>query len=99
MNLQPILDSLDEILHSIREAHKDDTLSAPTTSALDSLKKDMEAGANFEGSYFEKLAFSFCQANKINYKKLTQEEKYWLVKILQKSKLAKGGAPQRGKKR
>ena len=39
----------------------------------------------------------FCKQNQINYSKLTDNEKHWLVEICKKSNLLKGGASQRGK--
>ncbi|MEM5767696.1 MAG: transcriptional regulator, partial [Bacillota bacterium] len=35
----------------------------------------------------------------LKYSRLTEEEKRWLTRIAQKSELAKGPVPQRGKKR
>ena len=43
------------------------------------------------------LAF-ICKRLKLNYKKLSEEEKKWLKKIAQKSDLLKNPNPQRGRK-
>ena len=40
----------------------------------------------------------FCKQNQIIYSKLTDEEKLWLLKIMDKSKLMKRLVYQRGKK-
>ena len=39
----------------------------------------------------------FCKQNQIIYSKLTDEEKLWLLKIMNKSKLMKRLVSQRGK--
>ena len=43
------------------------------------------------------MAF-ICKRLKLNYKKLSEEEKKWLKKIVQKSDLLKNPKPQRGGK-
>lgn len=43
------------------------------------------------------MAF-FCKRHKLNYGKLSEEEKKWLKKIAQKSDLLKNPKPQRGRK-
>ncbi len=39
-----------------------------------------------------------CKRLKLNYKKLSEEERKWLKKIAQKSDLLKNPKPQRGRK-
>ena len=47
----------------------------------------------------EQAALAFiCKRLKLNYKKLSEEEKKWLKKIAQKSDLLKNPKPQRGRK-
>ena len=47
----------------------------------------------------EQAALAFiCKRLKLNYKKLSEEEKKWLKKIAQKSDLLKNPNPQRGRK-
>ena len=47
----------------------------------------------------EQAAMMFiCKRLKLNYKKLSEEEKKWLKKIAQKSDLLKNPKPQRGRK-
>ena len=51
------------------------------------------------GSGPEQVAVAFiCKRLKLNYKKLSEEEKKWLKKIAQKSELLKNPNPQRGRK-
>ena len=52
-----------------------------------------------EDSDPEQAAMAFiCKRLKLNYKKLSEEEKKWLKKIVQKSDLLKNPKPQRGGK-
>ncbi len=90
---------IDGILADIREAHKNRAESAPGTSVAEKLKADLEEVANFKGSQVEKWLVIFCKQTQINYNKLTEEEKQWLIRIAHKSKLLSGGVSQRGKKR
>lgn len=92
-------DDIDAIMADIREAHKTRSESAPDTPVVDELKRDLDEAASFKGSRLEQLIFLFCKQTKIRYNKLTEEEKQWLVRIAQKSELAKGGASQRGKRK
>ena len=55
--------------------------------------------ASFKGSRAEQLLMVFCKQTKLRYNKLTEEEKQWLTRIVQKSELAKSYMPQRGKKK
>ena len=56
-----------------------------------------------EGDYFssraEQLLMVFCKQTKLRYNKLTEEEKQWLLRIVQKSELAKSYLPQSGKRK
>ena len=52
-----------------------------------------------EDSDPEQAAMAFiCKRLKLNYKKLSEEEKKWLKRIAQKSDLLKNPNPQRGRK-
>ena len=52
-----------------------------------------------EDSDPEQAAMMFiCKRLKLNYKKLSEEEKKWLKRIAQKSDLLKNPNPQRGRK-
>ena len=63
----------------------------------------LQAAHAREGDYFssraEQLLMVFCKQTKLRYSKLTEEEKQWLTRIVQKSELAKSYLPQRGKRK
>lgn len=90
---------IDAIMEDIREAHRGRSDSAPENTIVDELKRDLEEVANFKGSRAEQLLMVFCKQTKLRYTKLTEEEKQWLTRIVQKSELAKSYVPQRGKKK
>ena len=81
-------------MEDIREAHRGRSESGPESSVIADLKKDLEDVANFKGSRAEAWLMMYCKQTN----RLTEEEKQWLMKIAQKSKLAKGHVSQRGKK-
>lgn len=83
----------------LRDAHRGRSDGAPKTTVAEELKKDLEEVANFEGSRVEQLLMIYCKQTKLRYNKLTEEEKQWLVRIMQKSELMKSHTPQRGKKK
>ena len=85
------LDDISAIIRDIREAHKNDSESAPLTTVADELRENLEAVENFKGSRQEKQVFLYCKQLGINYKNLSEEEFRWLIRILQKSK--KMGTP------
>ena len=58
----------------------------------------LEDVANFKGSRAEAWLMMYCKQTQTPYSKLSKEEKHSLIKIVQKSKLAKSHS-QRGKKR
>ena len=62
------------------------------------MKESLEEIQHFKGSKVEKTMLIFCKANGIIYSKLTDEEKIWLTKIIQKSNTAKSKISQRGKR-
>jgi hypothetical protein len=66
---------------------------------VDELKRDLEEVTSFKGSRAEQLLMVFCKQTKLCYSKLTEEEKQWLTRIVQKSELAKCYVPQRGKRK
>ena len=96
---QRVHDDIDGIIEDIKKAHRGRSESAPDTSVAAELKRDMDEVANFKGSRLEQLILLFCKQTKLRYNKLTEKEKQWLVRIAQKSELAKGYVPQRGKKK
>lgn len=49
----------------------------------------LEDVANFKGSRAEAWLMMYCKQTQPSYNKLSEEEKHWLMRIAQKSKLAK----------
>ena len=92
-------EDIDAIMEDIREAHRGRRESGPDHSVIAELKQDLEDVANFKGSRAEMWLMLYCKQTQTPYHKLTEEEKQWLMKIAQKSKIAKGHVSQRGKVR
>jgi KaiC/GvpD/RAD55 family RecA-like ATPase len=80
-------EDIDGIIRDIREAHKEDSTSAPDTAAVDEIKNSLEEAARFHGSDEEKRVVVFCRQLGIDYPKLTPEEFRVIIKVLRKSKL------------
>ena len=91
-------DDMESILRDLKQQHSGDKSSAPAESPLAGFRGYIEEIAQIQGSKAEKLMMLFCKQNQINYSKLTDNEKHWLVEICKKSNLLKGGASQRGKR-
>lgn len=82
----------------LREAHKEDFFSVPDDSPLKGFLETAEETASGESSS-EQVAMAFiCKQLRLNYGKLSEEEKKWLKRISEKSDLLKNPNPQRGKK-
>ena len=93
-----IQQDINKIALDLREAHKDDFFSVPEDNPLEDFLQTAEETAS-PGSDPEQAAMMFiCKRLKLNYKKLSEEEKKWLKKIAQKSDLLKNPNPQRGRK-
>lgn len=92
-------EDIDAIMEDIREAHRGRSESGPEHSAISDLKQDLEDVANFKGSRAEAWLMMYCKQTQTPYNKLSEEEKHWLMRIVQKSKLAKSHVSQRGKGR
>ena len=91
-------DDVESILRDLKQRHSKDASSASVESPLAEFKESLEEISQVKGSKVEKLMMLFCKQNQINYSKLTDNEKHWLVEICKKSNLLKGGASQRGKR-
>ena len=91
-------DDVESILRDLKQRHSGDKSSAPAESSLAGFREYIEEISQIQGSKVEKLMMLFCKQNQINYSKLTDNEKHWLVEICKKSNLLKGGASQRGKR-
>lgn len=85
----------DEIIRDIRAAHKFDSMSVPEMSVAENIKEDIEEVVNFKGSKMEKAVVFYCKQLGIDYRKLTEEDSQWLVRILEKSKLYRGNGRSR----
>ena len=93
-----IQQDINKIALDLREAHKNDFFSVPEDNPLEDFLQTAEEAAK-EDSDPEQAALAFiCKRLKLNYKKLSEEEKKWLKKIAQKSDLLKNPNPQRGRK-
>lgn len=88
-----------EIALSLREEHKDDFSSIPIDNPLEVAAEIMgkEAGDASESS--EAMLSFICKRLRLNYAKLTDEEKKWLTRIVNKSELLKIPFLRRGKKK
>ena len=93
-----IQQDINKIALDLRKAHKDDFFSVPEDNPLEDFLQTAEETAK-EDSDPEQASLAFiCKRLKLNYKKLSEEEKKWLKKIAQKSDLLKNPNPQRGRK-
>ena len=93
-----IQQDMDKIAHDLRKAHKDDFFSVPEDNPLEDFLQTAEETAGPDSDP-ERAALAFlCKRLKLNYGKLSQDEKKWLKRIVQKSDLLKNPNPQRGKK-
>lgn len=88
---------MDGILEDLRKAHIGRSDGAPKSTVAEELKRDLEEVVNFEGSHTEQLLLVFCKQTKPRYNKLSEEEKQWLIRIMQKSELVKSAISKRGK--
>ena len=96
-----IHDDMDAIVKDIREMHKgrnESALDDPNYDPITLMTKTLDELQQFKGSELEKRVFVFCKTNGIIYSKLTDEEKLWLTRIIQKSKKVQSAISQRGKR-
>ena len=93
-----VSNNVERILIDLKQHHSKDTSSASADSPVVAFKESLEEISQVKGGKVEKLMMLFCKQNQINYSKLTDNEKRWLVEICKKSNLLKGGASRRGKR-
>ena len=93
-----VSNNVERILIDLKQHHSKDTSSASADSPVVAFKESLEEISQVKGGKVEKLMMLFCKQNQINYSKLTDNEKRWLVEICKKSNLLKGGSSQRGKR-
>mgnify|MGYP000163482263 CR=1 FL=1 len=86
---------IDTTVTELRDKHSSDITSAPEQPVTADIKKQLKKVAEFEGSDVDKLLMIFCQQTHLNYSRLTEEEKAWLIKITNKSNLLRKGASRR----
>lgn len=84
-------EDIDRIIRDLRDKHRKDSTSAPEVPVAQQMKKDLDEVANFKGSRLEKQMILYCKQLQIDYRKLTEEEFRWFIRILKKSRLYKGG--------
>ena len=84
-----IHNDMDQIVRDIRERHKSDTVTAPEKTLAQQLKEDFEEVLQFQGSKLEQLIMLFCKQTHISYRKLSEEEKVWLTRIVRKSEFVR----------
>ena len=93
-----IQQDINKIALDLREAHKDDFFSVPEDNPLEDFLQTAEETATTDSDP-EQAAMAFiCKRLKLNYAKLSDEEKKWLKRIAQKPDLLKNPNPQRGRK-
>lgn len=93
-----IQQDINGIALDLREAHREDFFSVPEDNPLKGLLQAADETAS-EDSDPEQASLAFiCKRLRLNYKKLSEEEKKWLKKISEKSDLLKNPNPQRGRK-
>ena len=93
-----IQQDINKIALDLREAHKDDFFSVPEDNPLEDFLQTAEETTSPDSDP-EQAAMAFiCKRLKLNYGKLSEEERKWLKRIAQKSDLLKNPKPQRGRK-
>ena len=91
-----IQQDISKIALDLRETHKDDFFSVPEDNPLKGFLQAVDETVS-EDSDPETASLMFiCKRLKLNFKKLSDEEKKWLKKIAEKSDLLKNPNPQRG---
>ena len=94
-----IQQDINGIALDLREAHKDDFFQRPGGQSSGRFFLQAAEAASTPGSDPEQAAMAFiCKRLKLNYGKLSEEERKWLKRIAQKSDLLKNPKPQRGRK-
>ena len=93
-----IQQDMNKIALDLREAHKDDFFSVPEDNPLKGLLEAATEITNPDSDPEQASLAFICKRLRLNFKKLSGEEKKWLKKIAQKSDLLKKPTPQRGRK-
>lgn len=77
---------------------KDDIFSLPEDNPLEDFLQTAEEAARPDSDPEQAAVAFLCKRLKLNYKKLSAEEKKWLKRIAQKLDLLKNPTSQRGRK-
>ena len=93
-----IQQDINGIAIDLREAHRDDFFSVPEDNPLKGLLQTVDEAASPDSDPEQASLAFICKRLRLNYKKLSEEEKKWLKKISEKSDLLKNPNPQRGRK-
>ena len=93
-----IQQDINKIAFDLREAHKNDFFSVPEDNPLEDFLQTAEEAAKEDSDTAQAAMMFICKRLKLNYKKLSEEEKKGLKKIAQKADLLKNPNPQRGRK-
>ena len=80
---------LNNVNFHLWEAHKDDFFSVPEDNPLEELIQTAEEFANPDSDPEQAAMIFICKRLRLNYRKLTDEEKKALKKIAEKSDLLK----------
>jgi hypothetical protein len=93
-----IQQDINEIAFDLREAHRNNFFRVPEDNPLKGFLPSVDEAAS-EDSDPEQASLAFiCKRLKLNYRKLSAEERKLLKKIAEKSDLLKNPTPQRGTK-
>ncbi|WP_312431040.1 helix-turn-helix domain-containing protein [Lacrimispora sp.] len=92
-------DDMDGIIKSIKQAHRQDTTSAPETDFVQELKQDLEFVSSIEGSAQKKQVALYCRRLGVDYTKLTDVEFDVMMRVLGKSKHLKRQGKKQGRKK
>ena len=93
-----IQQDISEIAADLRETHREDFFSVPEDNPLKGLLEAATENASPDSDPEQASLAFICKRLRLNFKKLSGEEKKWLKKIAQKSDLLKNPNPQRGRK-
>ena len=94
-----IQQDINGIAADLREVHKDDFYSVPEDNPLQGLFKMVEEAGKPDSDPEQSALMFICKRLRLNYGKLSEEEKKWLKRIAEKSDLLKNVQSQRGKKK
>ena len=93
-----IQQDINGIALDLREAHKDDFFSVPEDNPLKGLLQAADETASPDSDPEQASLAFICKRLRLNFKKLSEEEKKWLKRISEKSDLLKNPNQQRGRK-